>query len=58
MRKSAVSSAGNIAEGAAGNSGKEFKNFLHIARGSLSEPDTQSGLAKPLNCLDRSLWEK
>ena len=41
MRKAAVSIASNIAEGAARNTRKEFIHFLHNARGSLSELDTQ-----------------
>ena len=41
MRRSAVSVPSNIAEGAARSSKKEFANFLSVARGSLSELDTQ-----------------
>lgn len=41
MRRSAVSIASNVAEGAARQTGKEFIQFLHIARGSVSELDTQ-----------------
>ena len=58
VRKSAVSIASNIAEGAARNSKKEFIHFLYIVRGSLSELDTQLELAKLLNYLDKPLWEK
>jgi four helix bundle protein len=41
MRRSAVSIASNIAEGAARKTTKEFIHFLHIARGSLAELETQ-----------------
>jgi four helix bundle protein len=58
VRKSAVSIASNIAEGAARNSKKEFIKFLYIARGSLSELDTQLELAKKLNVIDKHFWEK
>lgn len=41
MRRAAVSIPCNIAEGAARQGKKEFKNFLSMAQGSLSELDTQ-----------------
>ena len=46
MRRSAVSVASNIAEGAARHTDKEFMQFLYIALGSLAELDTQYILAK------------
>ncbi len=48
MRRAAVSVPSNIAEGAARQTNKEFVQFLVIARGSLSELDTQFLLAKDL----------
>ena len=46
MRRYAVSIPSNIAEGAARNSSKEFRQFLNITLGSVSELDTQVQLSK------------
>ncbi|MCE3001724.1 MAG: four helix bundle protein [Xanthomonadaceae bacterium] len=48
MRRSAVSVASNIAEGASRGKGVEFRRYLTIARGSLIELDTQLWLARDL----------
>ncbi len=48
IRRSAFSIPCNIAEGAGRQGKKEFKNFLSIAQGSLSELDTQLELSKLL----------
>jgi four helix bundle protein len=45
MRRASISIPCNIAEGAARQGKKEFKNFLSMAQGSLSELDTQLELA-------------
>jgi len=48
IRRSGISIASNIAEGAARNSDKEFIQFLYIALGSLSEVETQLIIAERL----------
>jgi len=56
MRRAAVSIPSNIGEGAARKSNKEFKQFLNIAQGSISELDTQIELTKMLNYIDKNLY--
>jgi four helix bundle protein len=45
MRRASISIPCNIAEGAARQGKREFKNFLSMAQGSLSELDTQLELS-------------
>jgi four helix bundle protein len=54
IRRCAVSIPSNIAEGAARSSRKEFAHCLMIARGSLSELDTQLRIARDLGFADAS----
>jgi four helix bundle protein len=58
MRRAAVSIPCNIAEGAARQGMKEFKNFLSMAQGSLSELDTQLELALLLEYIERGKAEE
>ncbi len=48
FRMAAVSVPGNIVEDAARNGFKEFLQYLNISRGSLSEVETQTLIAKDL----------
>ena len=58
MRRAAVSIPSNIAEGAARQGKKEFRNFLSVAQGSLSELDTQLELSLSLEMLSKESYEK
>jgi four helix bundle protein len=58
MRRAAVSVPSNIAEGAASQTKKEFKNFLHISQGSISELDTQIIIANRLSYLTRESYKE
>jgi four helix bundle protein len=58
MRRAAVSIPCNIAEGAARQGKKEFKNFLSMAQGSLSELDTQLELSVLLEYLSKENIEE
>jgi four helix bundle protein len=53
INRCAVSIPSNIAEGKGRNSGREFKQFLYIARGSLFELRTQLILAQRLGYLGK-----
>lgn len=57
IRRAAVSIPSNIAEGAARQTKKEFVQFLHISKGSLSELDTQLEIARRLKYLGKIEWE-
>jgi four helix bundle protein len=52
LRRAAVSIPSNIAEGAARKTTKEFMCFLHVARGSLAELETQLLLAQRVGYFD------
>lgn len=54
MRRAAISIPSNIAEGSARQGNKESIQFFTIARGSLSELDTQTDLCKGLGLLQSS----
>jgi four helix bundle protein len=52
MRRAAVSIPSNIAEGQGRAAAREFVQFLHVARGSLQELETQVLIAYRLAYLD------
>jgi four helix bundle protein len=52
IRRSAISIASNIAEGAARGSKKEFKRFIYISLGSATELESQIEISKRLNYLN------
>lgn len=52
MRRSAISVPSNIAEGSGRSGRAEYIRYLHIARGSLAELETQVHIATSLNMLD------
>lgn len=51
LRRAAVSIPSNIAEGQSRQHTGEFRQFLHMALGSLAEVDTQLVIAKELSYL-------
>jgi four helix bundle protein len=54
LRRAAISVPSNIAEGAARRTTREYLQFLGIARGSLSEMDTQLEISRRLRLLGRA----
>ena len=58
MRRAAVSVPSNIAEGSARQTRRESIKFYSIARGSLSELDTQLELCRALNMLSEERFSE
>jgi four helix bundle protein len=52
LRRAAVSVPSNIAEGAAGRSSLQFRNYLTVALGSLNEMATQLEIAQRIGYLN------
>jgi four helix bundle protein len=58
MRRAAASAAANIAEGVAKRGRAEFRRFLDVALGSLSELSYFARLARDLDFMTTSDWEQ
>ena len=54
LRRTAVSVAANVAEGAAKTSAKDFRRYLSNSQGSTSEIETELLIALRLNYLDEA----
>jgi four helix bundle protein len=52
MRRAAISIPSNVAEGAARRTTRDLIAFLHVARGSLAEVETQLLLAQQVGYVD------
>jgi four helix bundle protein len=57
MRRAAISGPSNIAEGAAGRSSVQFRNYLSVALGSLNELATQLEIAYRIGYLDVTTFD-
>lgn len=58
IRRAAVSIPSNLAEGAARKTRKEQLQFLYVARGSISELDTQLEIAFQLKYFDFKIFDE
>src|SRR5437773_1509808 len=56
MRRAAISGPSNIAEGAAGRSSVQFRNYLSVALGSLNELAPQLEIAHRIGYLDATAF--
>jgi four helix bundle protein len=58
LQRAAVSIPSNIAEGAARKHTKELIQFLYVARGSISELDTQLEICLRVGYLEKAVHER
>jgi four helix bundle protein len=57
MRRAAISVVSNLAEGSSRNTTGEYRNFIGIARGSLTELSCQIDVSKELLFMDDITYE-
>src|SRR5690349_1447241 len=58
MRRAAVSISSNIAEGSGRATTKDYLYFLHVARGSIRELESQIALARHVDLLEIKTFEE
>ncbi|MBS3907092.1 MAG: four helix bundle protein [Syntrophaceae bacterium] len=58
LRRAAISISSNLAEGAARKSKKDFKQFVHIASGSLNEVDSLLYISSRLSLIKTDLYKE
>jgi len=58
LRRAVISISSNLAEGAARKSKKDFKQFVHIASGSLNEVDSLLYISSRLSLISNDLYKE
>jgi len=58
LRKAVISISSNLAEGAARKTKKDFKQFVHIASGSLNEVESLLHISSRLNLINADLHKE
>jgi len=58
LRRAVISISSNLAEGAARKSKRDFKQFVHIASGSLNEVDSLLHISSRLSLINKDLYDE